>query len=227
MERTSRECLIQLLKTADRRFIVAFFVIPAQAGTQACHDGRPIGRLAFPRGTVFRLVTLLTLVALGTVPIAQAEDPNTLTQAEKDNGWQLLFDGKTTDGWRGYKSTAMPASWTAESGALLSRHGQYGTTGDIVTKDEYDNFELTLEWKMTKGGNSGIICRATEDGEQPWETGSEYQILDNTGHMDGLNPLASAGACFAVFAPARDVTKPLASGIRHGSWPMESMWSTG
>jgi len=147
------------------------------------------------------------LVFLCATKVACAEEPNTLTQAEKEAGWKLLFDGKTTAGWRGYKMQTMPASWKAENGSLLSRHEQGDSTGDIVTADQYDNFELTLEWKMTKGGNSGVMYRATEDGEQVWETGAEYQILDNTGHMDGLNPLASAGSCYAVFAPVKDMTK--------------------
>ena len=160
-------------------------------------------------GRSILLVALLTLLFPGSVRIALAEEPNTLTPAEKNNGWQLLFDGQTTKGWRGYKSTTMPASWKAENGSLLSRHEQGDTTGDIITVDEYGDFELTLEWKMTKGGNSGVMYRATEEAENVWESGSEYQILDNAGHMDGLNPLASAGSCYAVFAPAKDMTKPL------------------
>lgn len=140
---------------------------------------------------------------------ASAQEPNTLSADEKDAGWKLLFDGSTTTGWRGYKSTTMPASWRVENGSLLSRPQPGESTGDIVTTDQYDDFELCLEWKMTAGGNSGIIYRATEDNDQVWESGAEYQILDNTGHMDGLNPLASAGACYAVFAPAKDVTRPL------------------
>jgi hypothetical protein len=103
----------------------------------------------------------------------------------------------------------MPASWRVENGSLLSRHEKGRSTGDIVTVDQYDDFELLLEWKMTRGGNSGVIYRATEEGNNVWESGAEYQILDNAGHMDGLNPLASAGACYAVFAPARDATRPL------------------
>ena len=158
---------------------------------------------------IVSLALLLALLCLTTAIPARAEEPNTLTKNEKFDGWQLLFDGKTTTGWRGYKMDAMPASWKVENGSLLSRHEQGDTTGDIITADEYDNFVLTLEWKMTKGGNSGVIYRVTEEGENVWESGPEYQILDNTGHMDGLNPLASAGACYAVFAPVKDMTKPL------------------
>jgi hypothetical protein len=149
------------------------------------------------------LVAALVLLTLGVVRAAYAEEPNTLSSEEKTAGWRLLFDGHTTAGWRGYKATTMPASWKVERGSLLSRHEQGESTGDIVTVDQYDDFELSLEWKMTKGGNSGVIYRATEDSEQVWETGAEYQILDKAGHMDGLNPLASAGACYAVFAPVK------------------------
>jgi len=141
-----------------------------------------------------------------------AEEANRLSAAEQAAGWRLLFDGKTTSGWRGYRATAMPGSWKAENGALLSRPQPGESTGDIVTVEQFGDFELAFEWKMTKGGNSGVMYRATEDGDNVWETGAEYQILDNGGHMDGLNPLASAGSCYAVFAPAKDMTRPL------GTW---------
>ncbi len=155
------------------------------------------------------LAGALFLLALGAVGAAGAQEPNTLTPEEKAAGWKLLFDGQTTAGWRGYKSETMPASWRVEHGSLLSRHEKDAGTGDIITIDQYDDFELALEWKMTKGGNSGVVYRATEEYDNVWESGAEYQILDNAGHMDGLNPLASAGSCYAVFAPVRDVTRPL------------------
>lgn len=151
----------------------------------------------------------LVIVAVAVIGATEALAPNTLTPDEMRDGWQLLFDGKSTAGWRGYQSTTMPASWRAEDGALLSRHENGASTGDIVTTDQYDNFELCLEWKMTTGGNSGVMYRANEDLPSVWESGAEYQILDNKGHMDGLNPLASAGACYAVFAPCQDATRPL------------------
>ncbi len=161
------------------------------------------------RGIPMFLTTVAGVLLLSVAGAAYAQEPNTLSAEEKKAGWQLLFDGKTTAGWRGYKSTGMPASWKVENGSLLSRHQQGESTGDIVTVDQYGDFELALEWKMTKGGNSGVMYRATEDYDNVWESGAEYQILDNKGHMDGLNPLASAGACYAVFAPAGDVTRPL------------------
>lgn len=162
-----------------------------------------------PRRSAVVSIAVLVLLSFGVARAAHAQEPNTLSPEEKNAGWRLLFDGHTAAGWRGCKSTTMPASWKVENGSLLSRPAQGESTGDIVTVDQYGDFELSLEWKMTKGGNSGVIYRATEDSEHVWETGPEYQILDNNGHMDGLNPLASAGACYAVFAPAKDVTRPL------------------
>lgn len=160
-------------------------------------------------GLVKLLAGALVVLSYGVRQVAHAQEPNTLSTEEENGGWRLLFNGKTTVGWRGYKSSTMPASWKVENGSLLSRHEKDESTGDIVSVEQYADFELSLEWKMTKGGNSGVIYRATEDADQVWESGGEFQVLDNAGHLDGLNPLASAGACYAVFAPARDVTRPL------------------
>ena len=153
-------------------------------------------------------VALLLLVS-ALASSARAQDPNTLTTEEQQAGWRLLFDGKTTTGWRGYKSTTMPASWRVENGSLLARRTQGESSGDIITDEQFDDFELVWEWKMTEGNNSGVIYRATEERANVWETGPEYQILDNQGHIDGLNPLSSAGACYSAFPPAKDVTRPL------------------
>ncbi|MCS7305897.1 MAG: DUF1080 domain-containing protein [Thermoguttaceae bacterium] len=142
-------------------------------------------------------------------PIIGTEEPNTLTEEEKKEGWRLLFDGRTTAGWRGYKSNSMPASWKVENNSLLSRPGQGESRGDIITTEQFADFELLVDWKMVPKGNSGIVYRATEEYPFMWQSGPEFQILDNTGHLDGLNPLASAGACYAVFAPAMDVTRPV------------------
>ena len=155
------------------------------------------------------LVVLLVLMLSGLADVAYAEKSNTLSDKEKKAGWRLLFDGRTTAGWRGYRSKTMPPSWKVENGSLLSRPQEGESRGDIITLEQYGDFELVLEWKMTKGNNSGVIYRATEEHANVWESGPEFQILDNTGHLDGLNRLASAGACYAVFAPARDVTRPL------------------
>jgi cytochrome c len=141
-------------------------------------------------------------------PLAPAITQNALTPAEVKNGWRLLFDGRSTQGWRGYKQSAMPKGWEAIDGALACTNGG----GDIVTEDEYQDFELALEWKISPGGNSGIMTRVGEEHDAPWQTGPEMQILDNAHHDDGRNPMTSAGACYALYAPKWDLTRPV------GSW---------
>lgn len=152
------------------------------------------------------LLWLTILFSFANFTIAQE---NSLSDREKEDGWKLLFDGKTTEGWRGYKSDKMPQSWRVENGSLLSIRKNGESSGDIVTIEQFDDFELVLNWKMTRGNNSGVIYRATEEESQIWESGPEFQILDNEHHLDGLNTLASAGACYSVFAPAKNATKPV------------------
>jgi hypothetical protein len=91
----------------------------------------------------FSSAGLLVLLLLGLPPAGRAEKPNTLTAEEKQAGWQLLFDGRTTAGWRGYRSDRMPASWKVENGSLLSRRQKGQSAGDIVTVSTYDKFELS------------------------------------------------------------------------------------
>ena len=129
---------------------------------------------------------------------------NRLTADEQAKGWKLLFDGKTTNGWRGFKQQAAPQGWQIVDGALT----RVGTGGDIMTADKFGSFELQLEWKLAPGGNSGIMFHVSEDAEAAYYTGPEFQILDNGAHKDGKNPLTSAGACYALYGPAKDVTRP-------------------
>jgi 3-keto-disaccharide hydrolase len=119
--------------------------------------------------------------------------------------WRPLFDGKTTAGWRGYHKQTMPDGWQVVDGALT----RVAAAGDIITIDQFDNFELQLEWQISPGGNSGIMYRVSEAGEESYHTGPECQVLDNAGHPDGKNPLTSAGSDYALYAPVRDVTVPV------------------
>lgn len=119
-------------------------------------------------------------------------------------GWVILFDGSTLDQWRGFKQEEMPAGWVIRDGALC----RVEAAGDIVTREQYENFDLRLEWKIAPGGNSGIFWRASEDRNYVWETAPEMQILDNEAHRDGLDPTTSAGADYALYAPARAAAKP-------------------
>jgi hypothetical protein len=154
---------------------------------------------------------LAAAVLLTARPGRSADDTavNALTDAERAAGWKLLFDGKSTDGWRAYRGKDVPGNWKVADGALVLDPGAGKGGGDIVTKDEFGSFELVLEWKIASGGNSGIMYHVTEDEENPWATGPEYQLLDNAKHEDGRNPLTAAASCYALYAPSEDATKPV------------------
>jgi hypothetical protein len=119
--------------------------------------------------------------------------------------WKPLFDGRSLSGWRGGKSQAPPAGWAAVEGTLARQ----GSGGDILTVEEFGDFELRLQWKIAEGGNSGIFFHVLSDGREVWESGPEMQILDNARHVDGRSPLTSAGANYGLHAPLRDVTRPV------------------
>lgn len=130
---------------------------------------------------------------------------NVLTQVEMDAGWQLLFDGHTLDGWHGYNRDGLPGGWGVENG-MLTRTGE---GGDIVTDREFVDFELSVEWKLEPGGNSGIFYRAAEGEEWIYHSAPEMQILDDERHPDGQNPLTSAGANYGLNAAPRGVVRPV------------------
>jgi len=151
-----------------------------------------------------RLV-LAALLLSGTVVNAQMP---ALTAAEKADGWQLLFDGKSLTGWRGYKTEKPSGGWRAEDGLLI----RLGGGGDLMTVEQYGDFEMRFEWKITEYGNSGVIYRVGTTEPYPWHTGPEYQILDDRRHPDGKNAITSAGSNYAVNPPVKDVTR------RVGKW---------
>ncbi|MEN3340457.1 MAG: hypothetical protein V7647_4133 [Acidobacteriota bacterium] len=148
---------------------------------------------------------------------AGAAAPNTLTPAETAAGWKLLFDGKTTNGWRGYHATTFPAKgWAVEDGAIkrVGKGEKPGTGGDIITTGEYGNFELALDWKLSPGGNSGIKYLITEsaDGTGHSGVGYEMQILDDERHPDaklGVNGNRTAGALYDLIAPSTHAARPI------------------
>ena len=141
----------------------------------------------------------------GALMAAREQGLPTLTPAETKEGWKLLFDGRSLGGWQGYKGRPT-AGWKAADGILTRQEGG----GDLVTTEQFANFELRLEWKLDeKGGNSGIFFRVTDEGDEAWHSGPEFQVLDNAGHKDGANPLTSAGSNYAVHAPVKEVTRPV------------------
>lgn len=153
------------------------------------------------------LTVLLLLVHAGCGGQQQTQPvnvDNTLTDAERAAGWRLLFDGKTTAGWRGYMMQDMPAGWQVVDG-LLTR---VSYAGDIVTTNEYGNFELVLDWKVREGGNSGVFYRAVEGPQEIYHSAPELQILDDARHRDGRSELTSAGANYGIHPARRGVVKP-------------------
>ena len=173
-----------------------------------------IARIA--ANTTKRIALTLALAILAVVPAgtAVAEDapPNTLSKEERAAGWKLLFDGKTTKGWRGYKKDKMPPGWTVRDGALIRVKGGEGGKGagggdDVITRDKFADFELSLQWKIVDGGNSGILYRVTENAVTSWHVAPEMQVLDNTKHPN-RDKRQLAGALYDLYAPARDATLP-------------------
>ena len=135
----------------------------------------------------------------GTMP------PNTLTDAERRAGWRLLFDGKTTEGWRGYMQDTMPSGWQVVDGVLA----RVAPARDIVYQEKFKNFELLVDWRIAPRGNSGIFYRGIEGPEAIYYSAPEMQVLDDTGHADGQSELTSAGAVYGLYPAPRGIVKPV------------------
>ncbi|HIF56835.1 MAG TPA: DUF1080 domain-containing protein [Gemmatimonadetes bacterium] len=132
-----------------------------------------------------------------------AQEHNRLTAAERAAGWQLLFDGNSLEGWRGYNSEFMPNGWSVENGMLI----RTGPGGDIITEQQFGDFEFYLEWLVGPGGNSGVLVRAVEGQEEVYHGAPEMQILDDAGHPDGRSPLTSAGSNYGLHGAPRGIVK--------------------
>jgi hypothetical protein len=153
------------------------------------------------------LVLTLALSFLGgTVALAQSH--NTLSGQEQKDGWKLLFDGKTTQGWHVYRNATNGAAWKVTDGELWLDPTAQGR-GDFMSDNEYENFELRLDWKIEKGGNSGVIFNSMESTQykHAWNTGPEMQILDNDGHPDGKFPKHRAGDLYDLISTKKESAK--------------------
>ncbi len=138
------------------------------------------------------------------------EDPNKKTDA---SDWVSLFDGKTFNGWHNYLTKDISDEWQVRNGAMVftpdpdKKHG----INNLVTDKEYTNFKLSIEWKISEGGNSGIFWGVFEDKKyaQPYLTGAEVQVLDNDGHPDGKKENHRAGSLYDMIAPSKLVVNPI------------------
>lgn len=160
----------------------------------------------------------LCLLAVATAPALAGQsgtEPNTLTAQERVEGWQLLFNGDNLSGWRSFGGGAPPSSWTVRDGTLVLTKDDGRMSGtDLVTAEGYGAFELTLDWKVERGGNSGVfyLARNAPQTANIYETGLEMQILDDAGHPDGKIPSHRAGSLYDMTVPPPGAARPA------GSW---------
>lgn len=146
-------------------------------------------------------LAVVSLALAAALPAFAAD--NQLTPAEKAQGFKLIFDGKTTAGWKGFKTAAPDAGWQVKDGALTPDAKK---SADLVTKGTYENFEFDFDWKISPKGNSGVIYHVIPVGDETYESGPEYQILDNA---HGEKPPQQAASLFALYPPSKDMTKPV------------------
>jgi Domain of Unknown Function (DUF1080) len=148
---------------------------------------------------------LLSLAALAlftsSLAFAQTTPANTLTDAEKKAGWKLLFDGTSLAAWRGYQQTELPPEWMAVDGVMT----KVKNTNDIVTREQFGDFELVLEWKLPLRGNSGIFYRATEKEKKVYWSAPEYQLAEDSLTPDSRNIMTSVGAVYGFYPSKRGV----------------------
>jgi hypothetical protein len=142
--------------------------------------------------TILKVITLCLAATIPVVGVAAAKP------------WEVLFDGKITDAFRGWQSDSMPQGWQVIDGALTKD----GNVEELVTRKQYANFDLRLEWKIGKDGNSGIFYRATREYDHIYWSGPEYQLLDDANAPDGKNQITAAGSAYGLYAPPAGIVKP-------------------
>lgn len=165
-------------------------------------------------GTAARaaIISQLALLIVGCTPVGNtttngsttASGATPLTAEQRAAGWRSLFDGTNTSAWRGYKSQNFPAGWRIVDGVLTKN----GEVGDIMTRDQFGNFQLALDWKLSPKGNAGIFYRGTEGYDHIYWSAPEYQLLDDAAHDDGKNRLTAAGANYALYPSPAGIVKP-------------------
>ena len=155
-----------------------------------------------------RILSILTLIFGIAFLFESCKEKKSLNP---ENEWINLFDGKTTDGWRVYNGEEIPKKWTVVDGNLtfdteLKLEDDFSGGGDIIYfKEEFENFELFVEWKLPKGGNSGILYHVKEGYNSPFDVSPEYQLLDDDGWEEinnaKLEQWQKAGADYAMYTP--------------------------
>ena len=147
------------------------------------------------------LTFFLVILISGMIFTGCGKKNNVLTEQEIAEGWSLLFDGTTLDGWRDFKGEKVDiAPWQVEKGVLTSLGLGSDSTGYIVTTSEYENFIIDFDWKISEGGNSGLLYHVVERPELkvPYVTGPEYQLIDDVGFPNPIEVWQKAGADYAM-----------------------------
>lgn len=152
------------------------------------------------------IIGLLAILSFSFL-VYQKQKDNTLTAKEKKQGWKLLFDGTTLNGWRTYKNRPSQA-WDVKNGELYCKAEPVSKRADLITVDTFENFELQIDWKISPKKNSGIMYMVTEDNEASYESGPEYQLIDDSGYPEKLKDKQLSGANYDMHAPSARVVKP-------------------
>src|SRR4030095_9470233 len=152
-------------------------------------------------------IVVLTFFVTSFTPRNKQKD-NTLSKQEKKEGWKLLFDGTTMNGWRIYQNKKVD-DWDVKNGELYCKVEGVTKRADLITNDKYENFELKIDWKIAPKENSGIIYMVTEDNGATYESGPEYQLIDANGYADKLKDVQLTGANYDMNPPSAKVHKPV------------------
>lgn len=156
------------------------------------------------KNSTFSLSILLPALLFSCVtPTKQVEQLNVLSDDEIREGWKLLFDGKSLDQWKLYNSDEAITGWKIADGILYNSGVGSDHGGDIITKEQFENFELSLEWNVSPQSNSGVFIHVEEGvGEALYESGPEYQLIDDAGWPEKLEDWQLSGANYGMNAPA-------------------------
>ena len=160
------------------------------------------------RSKITKACFIISLSGIGITAFSPAQvKDNALTDAEKKAGWRLLFDGVSTNGWRPYNNKEADG-WEVVDGQLHCKEGKIEHRADYVTEAQYENFELTFDWKINKGYNSGVIYHVQEGDRASYETGPEYQLIDDEGYPDKLEDWQKSGSDYAMHPPTSLTANP-------------------
>jgi 3-keto-disaccharide hydrolase len=154
-----------------------------------------------------KLLLVCTVIAIMSFMTNNKQKDNTLSKKEKKEGWVLLFDGTTTNGWRPYKNKEQQG-WDVKDGELYCKSEGVTKRADLITANKYENFELQIDWKISPKMNSGIIYMATEENGASYESGPEYQLIDDIGYPGKLSDKQLSGANYDMNAPTAKISKP-------------------